>query len=516
MYRDAKWLRDEGNSFYAKKKFAAAAWKYSLAIDASTPSTAPQDTYAALANRAACALHSRPNAALRDALEALKFDCPLSMQLKLYYRAATACYEMHRFSEAKVYLRQMQELEPASKEAQDLLDCVERGLEQVAGLYDWPALFATARNHPGPLKVGEIVGDMFEVKNVKGKGRGLVATRRIEPGELLMVQKPFAVSTGDRTRKTFVAGANLYTETMDAYTVGDLVAHLVERMMDDAAVRCRVLDLYAGDEALQHPVTKTGIDISRVEAVVTYNAFHVECLTTKMKGRSPADDAADNVHAPTALYGLPSMLNHSCLGNVSYSFLSDVLFMRCRLPIEPGEELVDSYTDSLASLQKRRQALDKHGFVCACELCRYDLEDGVDLCARREELSTQLEDLTDRIHGSRQESSDKHAALVEKLTLQLDATHKATRPKLRPAMYAAWRLQSATLSSMSRFEESIRTEVEALEALGAVLRWRSGATPQTDAPELLQVPRVGDVNAVLSCLFIAEQLSEIGKHQASK
>lgn len=43
--------------------------------------------------------------------------------------------------------------------------------------------------------------------------------------------------------------------------------------------------------------------------------------------------------------------------------------MRARNDILNGEELVDSYVDSMESLYARRSQLEKHGFVCTCDLC---------------------------------------------------------------------------------------------------------------------------------------------------
>ena len=69
------------------------------------------------------------------------------------------------------------------------------------------------------LDIADYASDAIKVAEIKGKGRGLVATRRIERGELVMVQGPLGSGRSDRKRLRIVSGINLFTETSDPYAV---------------------------------------------------------------------------------------------------------------------------------------------------------------------------------------------------------------------------------------------------------------------------------------------------------
>ncbi|ORY73603.1 hypothetical protein BCR35DRAFT_147010 [Leucosporidium creatinivorum] len=502
--------KDEGNRSFAQRRFAAATDAYSLALDDKDV----DDTLRIilLANRAAVLLKLNLfNAALADCTTALPLGPSPSLQLKILYRAATAAYARQQFVDASEHLTNLLQLSPDDLDAQDLYRRTQvRLVEAARGDYDWPFLFARA-TQVETLDVAEFVSDAFEVKEIAGRGRGIVARRRIEPGELLMVQKPLAMGVPDPKRKSFVVGANLFTETMDPYAVGDLVALLAERIGDDERTRRRVLALHAGDESILVPIgdsTSPGIDISRLEAIATFNAFHTESLAQKSKTLSPSEEAAQNIHAPSSLYDLPSMLNHSCIGNVSYSFLADVFFLRVRLTIQPGDELVDSYVDSLEGLAQRSEKLDKHRFVCQCQLCDYDREDGERAGKERERLASQLEELTDRIHGVQEQDPAPLLPTIRAFIDKIQATYKPSRPNLRPALYSALRLLGATLGTLGKFEEAIQVELRALVALGAEFEG------EREAARLVEVPKLGDLNGVLSCLFIASQYQKLQKSDA--
>lgn len=122
-----------------------------------------------------------------------------------------------------------------------------------------------------------------------------------------------------------------------------------------------------------------------------------------------------------------------------------------------------------------------------------------------------MEELTDLIHGEKKDPS-KYLGAIREYVLRLKGTYDAGKSALRPAMYAALRLLAQSLASGGEEEEAILVEVRALESLGAVFR-RGGEGGREW--ECVEVPRVGDVNAVLSSLFIAKQLQTLGRKEAS-
>lgn len=198
-------------------------------------------------------------------------------------------------------------------------------------------------------------------------------------------------------------------------------------------------------------------------------------------------------------------------GNVSYSFLADTIFLRARRPILAGEELVDSYADSMAPLAERREVLEKHGFVCGCELCCLDRADGEEACHLRQGLADELAEVTDRIHGVRKESAAALLSHIEGLIHRINNTYHVNRGPLRPALYSALRLHSQALAN-DEPEQALRIEIQALEALGAV--FDVGA--EVAEASLREVPKVGDMNSVLSSLFISKQLQGLGQSDGAR
>lgn len=512
-------LKDRGNLLFSQMQWRPACDMYSLALDLATSLDHPR-RLSLFSNRAASLLKlNLPGSALRDCEAALShplIDTPESalLKLKVLFRASSAAYRLQRFDLSFEYMSSLLAIRADDLDALDLYRRIElRQSEAVRGAYDWPTLFASSRTATS-LDVAEYTSSAIVVKEIQDRGRGLVAARDIVVGELLVVAKPLAMGVADPSRKSYVVGANLFTETKDPYAANDVVALLIERLADDPTIRSKVFDLHPGDDLKRF--TKilpddSGVDTSRLEGIATFNAFHTESLTEKTTTSSLSDEAANNAHAPSSLYHFPSYLNHSCIGNCTYSFLADTIFFRARNTIKKGEELVDSYVDSLEVYESRKQKLDKHGFVCSCELCFWDMRDGASRSASRKKLAEELEQLTDRIHG---EKSCEAAEFIEKMKdfiEKIEGTYLNERPEgLKPTLYSAYRLLAQTLAGSGNQRDAIGLEVKGLRALGAVF------TGELEDLSLMEAPRLGDVNAVLSSLFIAKQLSVLGDSPGSR
>ncbi|GAA5870529.1 hypothetical protein JCM1840_004792 [Sporobolomyces johnsonii] len=466
-------------------------------------------------------------------------DPTLALRRKLMYRAGLAQYAQREWGECIMMVYPLCDPMQGDDERPPLLDkdaqalherANERMREQGQGAYDWPKLFAQAQRGE-ELDVADYVAkDAVEVKELEGRGRGLVAKRRIERGELLLVSQPLASAgrLGAQTKSVqerlqYTTGGNLWTETRDPWAVHEVVAELAWRIaMEEEAVpgppgqlpetlNKVVSNLWAGEELERADGdVSAGADSSRLEGIVTFNGFHVEDLAASPVGASPpSDEKTDHFHAPTALYpSFPSSLNHSCLPNTSYTFLSTLFVLRARTTIEAGEELVDSYVDGMEPLEGREGKLKKHGFVCGCGLCVEERTVGEEVRRRRREAAAELEEIKE---------PEKEREVVERLKQAIEATYEATggpdstpRRRIRPALYSATRLLAQAHASRGEFEKAIECEVEGLEALGAVV------SPTEERVKLVEPPLLGDTNAVLSALFIAKMCKALGKERLSR
>lgn len=289
-----------------------------------------------LSNRAQALLYlDMPGSSLRDSDAALldpSLDDAAASNLKekLLLRAATAQSRLQRFPSTVARCEELVRLAPTSKEGLVLLDQAKIACAtQKICAYDWVKLFGKSLFNDS-IDAPDYVGSMFEVAEIKGKGNGLVATRDIARGRCLMVCAPIAFGKGDPKRLSYTVGANLFTSTMDPYAHNDLVALLIERIIDDPTNYPRLLELTGGKDfppipsypiPCPSPSCPLSIDTSRLEGIATFNAFHTDPLARKQPVLSPSEERQANIHAPSSLYHMPSFMNHSCLGNVTYTFI---------------------------------------------------------------------------------------------------------------------------------------------------------------------------------------------------
>ncbi|CEL98470.1 unnamed protein product [Vitrella brassicaformis CCMP3155] len=129
------------------------------------------------------------------------------IQQKVLVRLGQALLAERLFDAADVVvetLGQQDLTEPIKGQVDALSDRLTAHKAQAKGDFDWPSIYAChlanakARQDgkpPTPLDLAEYAGPIT-VKQAEGKGRGLFATRNIQPGELLIVQKPLILETG--------------------------------------------------------------------------------------------------------------------------------------------------------------------------------------------------------------------------------------------------------------------------------------------------------------------------------
>lgn len=121
-----------------------------------------------------------------------------------------------------------------------------------------------------------------------------------------------------------------------------------------------------GGERVCGPFLQTSRD-ARSEASSSSsspNAF-AEAVTAAMAA------SASGMGAGTALYGAPSLLNHSCDPNVEVSWARDATAtFRASRRVEANEPLTVAYVDVSRDVAARRERLAfAYGFECGCERC---------------------------------------------------------------------------------------------------------------------------------------------------
>ncbi|XP_071100414.1 uncharacterized protein [Haliotis cracherodii] len=206
---EAKDLRIQGNLAFQKKDYDAALKLYSECI-INAPSKGSTELALALGNRSAVMYHLHNYVlCLQDIRQAFKHSYPDHLQYKLYERRGKACYSLRLKEEAicafndslNVLDKTQLDQKKVATLKSDLMKQLEKCNKIIPGgkiknardynhnHIDIPVL-QEGRSPHIPCMMKSLV-----MKSSDGQGRGLFATRDIEVGEVLIVEKPFASIT---------------------------------------------------------------------------------------------------------------------------------------------------------------------------------------------------------------------------------------------------------------------------------------------------------------------------------
>ncbi|KAK3314580.1 hypothetical protein B0H66DRAFT_627200 [Apodospora peruviana] len=186
----------------------------------------------------------------------------------------------------------------------------------------------------GHIHVLDPPSPSYEVADIPGKGKGVVATKIIRAHETIMVDYPAIIADKE---------------------IGDFFAQTTEQDLKNRAVRqlrdpYQVLNLSTGN---RYPAG----DDSIAEAVLAMNAFDLNI-----------DDVGY-----AALYPNVSRINHACTPNSYVATPADGLSLAVVAvrDILPGEEISISYIlPSLPSHARQTILKQKWAFDCTCSLCK--------------------------------------------------------------------------------------------------------------------------------------------------
>jgi hypothetical protein len=300
-------------------------------------------------NAAAAALKVHLPCLALQQLDAINLQYLTQLQKnKAYHRRALALYETGKYDPAIEVLGWGVETE----ESRELLQRARRRTEeQTAGAYDWSEVYSRAQAKHSKIDVAEYVGPVY-IGFSSGKGKGLRATHALDPGQLILVSKPLASAKPDHSVTDVVLGLNMSSRSLDTYTQTSIPGLLAYKALYDETPLRKLDELYAGPEEIRKPAqdpyaTYDWLDVGRTEGVCTYNSFRPTCMTqmyqaTAKPGSTGPNKPNDHLHSASALYYMPSFMNHACVGNACYTFFGDIFVLRAIRRIEAGEEVLDS------------------------------------------------------------------------------------------------------------------------------------------------------------------------------
>ncbi|KAK4192324.1 hypothetical protein QBC35DRAFT_374058 [Podospora australis] len=171
----------------------------------------------------------------------------------------------------------------------------------------------------------------WEVRDLPGRGKGLVAKQKFRKHQTVMVGFPVLV-----VRLDFINGDRYKAKKRQA---------MLEQAVDQLPKEQQRAIFSLAKSSGGHPI----IDILRT------NGFGVEI---------------DGVQH-TALFTDGSRVNHNCRPNAFWRYISSAMAMEvvALRNIAPGEEVAHSYAPLGYTLEERKAVLRSWGFQCRCALC---------------------------------------------------------------------------------------------------------------------------------------------------
>ncbi|KAI5074754.1 hypothetical protein GOP47_0010715 [Adiantum capillus-veneris] len=267
-------LKEKGNAFFASQDWSKAIQYYGECIirivqEGKEKGENQSLLLAAYSNRA----EARMKLGLYE--EAL-IDCDAALSidpdhLKSKYRKGRALHGMTRFQDASACLEELLSRHPELSEIRAFLDTMKSAniaSEMIKGLSDF------VLNRKIIPKFSDYVGPVVVRQTEDGRGRGLFATAKVRPGELLLASNALAFAVHD-VRRSPVHNA-FATEKIAELMQEDLVSELVKKGKDSSVLLRQVFNLASSGDAASMEVPSMDTFMKNARASETVNALEVD------------------------------------------------------------------------------------------------------------------------------------------------------------------------------------------------------------------------------------------------
>jgi len=188
---------------------------------------------------------------------------------------------------------------------------------------------------------GTVVGPV-KVVFLEGRGRGLVTTKNVRRGDLLVREHALACVDAPKESKFLFSGDG----RMWGGSKVDLVAALVSQLADDLVLRARVSTLHDGSSRSDVPDMSLFLDdasVKDVPHVSAARASRIIDMNTYATGASLQVDVEKD--QGKGIFAVSSFLNHAedaCI-NVDREEENRTMSLYARFDLEAGTELTTSY-----------------------------------------------------------------------------------------------------------------------------------------------------------------------------
>ncbi|KAG5988489.1 hypothetical protein E4U52_006538 [Claviceps spartinae] len=198
------------------------------------------------------------------------------------------------------------------------------------GHYSWDEVHKSVRSYEqGPIGIDSPLVDapLYEIKELSGKGRGLMARVCIPKGTRILVEKPLVI-----------AASQISSVTAMEKDIGNQLRQLSEKKAG------QFFCLHNSFRGVLPPFTGT----------VQTNAL-----------------ACGEGSSTGAVYPTLCLINNACRPNCQQTWNQEEKHetIHAIRDIAAGEEITIAYIPSGSSAQRRHYLKEKFGFDCACEMC---------------------------------------------------------------------------------------------------------------------------------------------------
>lgn len=184
-------------------------------------------------------------------------------------------YELGKFEECRMTLQHLLAEYPNCEAAKNELVRTEHRLrEREHGDYGFRAMYEAANKTPPCLDQATFVGPVA-VKASKGRGRGLLTTKAVAAGDLLICEKAFAYCfaaqeagrDSSKVSSTTTLLMNTHNDRGSIGTQADLLTAVVQKLYRNLSLSSTILSMYRADYS---PVEETEVDgVPIVDTFVT-------------------------------------------------------------------------------------------------------------------------------------------------------------------------------------------------------------------------------------------------------
>lgn len=392
---DPSQLKIAGNIALSRKDFIKAARHYTMGISLCKSSQRDVRQHL-LRNRALVNIYlGRYQQAREDALasiiqhqQGVAASDARTLDTKAYFRAARASYHLAQFDEARRYLDKALILSPGDSDIlRELNQTQARISESQHGEYDFDALSRSTQHGKPRIDAANFVSNT-EIKNFgDSRGRGLIATKDIQMGELVMCEKAFCAAFAhdvlDHAHVNLIANSHL--QQVSSYRTARLTPMAIHKILHNGCVAEPFLNLWAPEFPT---VTRGGVAVDSqtmvsslfVDRAIKLNHFDLPpCMADLQISMMPGNvetvvnTITKSSTGPTSsgIFLGASLFNHSCAANAVNAFVGDLIIIHASKNIKKGEEITIAYTPREPNFQKK---LEEWGFVCTCAHCKADAQ----------------------------------------------------------------------------------------------------------------------------------------------